>query len=111
MTLTVITAYTQQTNCTGYVTLHLALQPGDTSANTYEVMAMFNGTNPRSCSINASDPYGDQYAVCTTNQHDLRPSTNFNALGSLADDWCENDVKNTKARCPVFTTLKYLSQI
>ena len=84
VTLTVNnTAYTLQTNSTGYVTLHLALQPGDTTANTYEVMAMFNRTNPRSFSINASDPYGDQYAVCTTNQYDLRPSTNSSTLSVL----------------------------
>jgi hypothetical protein len=61
------TAYPLTTNGTGYVSLHLALQPGDASAKTYQVMAMFNGTNPRSTSINASDPYGDQYAVCITN--------------------------------------------
>jgi hypothetical protein len=46
-------------------------------------MATFNGTNPRSVSINASDPYGDQYAVCTTNQYDLRPSTNSSTLAVL----------------------------
>jgi hypothetical protein len=84
VTLTVNgTAYPLQTNSTGCVTLHLALQPGDTSANTYEVMATFNGTNPRSFSINASDPYGDQYAVCTTNQYDLRASTNSSTLEVL----------------------------
>jgi hypothetical protein len=84
VTLTVNgTAYPLQTNGTGYVTLHLALQPGDTSANTYQVMATFNGTNPRSASINASDPYGNQYAVCTTNQYDLLPSTNSSTLSVL----------------------------
>jgi hypothetical protein len=55
VTLTVNgTAYTQQTNSTGCVTLHLALQPGDTSANTYQVVASFNGTNPRSANETAS---------------------------------------------------------
>jgi hypothetical protein len=84
VTLTVNgTAYTQQTNNTGYVTLHLALQPGDTSANTYQVMATFNGTNPKSANTTASDPYGDQYAVCTTTQYDLRPSTNSSTLSVL----------------------------
>jgi hypothetical protein len=73
----------QQTEDTGFVTLHLALQPGDTTANTYDVMATFNGTNPRSASINASDPYGDQYAVCTTNQYGLLPSTNSSTLSVL----------------------------
>jgi hypothetical protein len=77
------TAYTLQTNSTGYVTLHLALQPGDTSANMYEVMATFKGTNPRSANLTALDPYGDQYAVCTTNQYDLRPSTNSSTLAVL----------------------------
>jgi hypothetical protein len=75
--------YVNQTNSTGYVTLHQTLQPGDTSANIYEVIAMFNGTNPRSFSLNASDPYGNQYAVCTTNQYDLRPSTNSSTLQVL----------------------------
>jgi hypothetical protein len=52
VTLTVNgTAYTQQTNNTGYVTLHLALQPGDTLANTYQVIATFNGTNPKIANI------------------------------------------------------------
>jgi hypothetical protein len=87
------TAHRLQTNGTGYATLHLTLQPGDTSANTYQVMASFNGTNPRSASLNgtnplsvslnASDPYGDQYVVCTTNQYDLRPSTNSSTLTVL----------------------------
>jgi hypothetical protein len=85
VTLTVNgTAYAlPPTNGRGYVTLHLALQPGDTSANMYEVMATFNGTNPRSFSINGTDPYGDQYAMCTTNQYDLRPSTNSSTLAVL----------------------------
>jgi hypothetical protein len=85
VTLTVNgTAYVlPPTNGTGYVALHLALQPGDTGANTYEVVATFNGTNPRSLSINASDPYSDQYVVCTTNQYDLRPSTNSSMLSAL----------------------------
>lgn len=39
------TAYTQQTNQSGHVSLHLALQPGDTSANMHQVMARFNGTS------------------------------------------------------------------
>jgi hypothetical protein len=84
------TAYPLQTNQSltdpdqsGYATLYLPLQPGDTSANTYQVMATFNGTNPRSLSINASDLYGDQYAVCTTNQYDLLPSTNSSTLEVL----------------------------
>jgi hypothetical protein len=60
VTLTVNgTAYPLMTNGTGYVSLHLALQPGDTSANMYQVLAIFNGTNPLSASLNASDPYGD----------------------------------------------------
>jgi hypothetical protein len=46
-------------------------------------MATFNGTNPRSASLNASDPYGDQYAVCTTNQYGLLPSTNSSTLSVL----------------------------
>jgi hypothetical protein len=84
VTLTVNdTAYVEQINGTGYVTLHLALQPGDTSANMYQVMATFNGTNPRSANITASDAYGDQYAVCTTNQYDLLPSTNSSTLSVL----------------------------
>jgi hypothetical protein len=84
VTLTVNgTAHPLQTNSTGYATLRLTLQPGDTSANTYQVMASFNGTNPRSASLNASDPYGDQYAVCTSNQYDLRPSTNCSTLAVL----------------------------
>ncbi len=77
------TAYTEQTNQSGYVTLHPALQPGDTSANMYQVLATFNGTNPRTASLNASDPYGDQYVVCTTNQYDLRSSTNSSTLAVL----------------------------
>jgi hypothetical protein len=43
----------------------------------------FNGTNPRSVNTTASDPYGDQYAVCTTTQYDLRPSTNSSTLSVL----------------------------
>jgi hypothetical protein len=68
VTLTVNgTAYVlPPTNQSDYVSLHLALQPGDTSANMYQVMAMFNGTNPRLASFNASDAFGNQYAVCTT---------------------------------------------
>jgi hypothetical protein len=77
------TAYTLQTNGTGYVTLHLALQPGDTSANTYQIVATFNGTNLKTAILNASDPYGDQYAVCITNQYGLRPSTNCSTLAVL----------------------------
>ncbi len=77
------TAYTQQANQSGYVTLYLALQPGDTSANMYQIMTSFNGTNLRSSSLNASDPYGNQYAVCTTTKYDLRPSTNSSTLAVL----------------------------
>jgi hypothetical protein len=77
------TSYQQQTNGTGYVTLHLALQPGDASANTYQVMASFNGTNSRSANLTTEDPYGDQYAVCITNQYDLRPSMNSSTLTVL----------------------------
>jgi len=84
VTLTVNgTDYVNETNSTGYVTLHQALQPGDTSANTYEVMAMFNGTNPRSTTTTALDSYGDEYASCITNQYDLRPSTNSSTLQVL----------------------------
>jgi hypothetical protein len=84
MTLTVKgIAYLLQTNQSGYVSLHLSLQPSDTSVNMYQVLATFNGTNPRSISLNGSDPYGDQYAVCTTNQYDLRPSTNSSTLAVL----------------------------
>jgi hypothetical protein len=43
----------------------------------------FNGTNLKMASINASDPYGDQYAVCTTLQYDLRPATNSSTLSVL----------------------------
>jgi hypothetical protein len=74
------TAYQLQTSSSGYATLYLNLPPGDTSANTYQVQATFKGTNPRSTSLNASDPYGDQYPVCTTNQYDLLPSTNSSTL-------------------------------
>jgi hypothetical protein len=84
------TAYALQTNQSayqdqsGYVTLYLTLQPGDAgAANAYQVMAMFNGTNPRSANLTAEDPYGDQYAVCTTIQYDLRPSTNSSTLAVL----------------------------
>jgi hypothetical protein len=49
----------------------------------YQVMAMFNGTNPSSSSLNGSDPYGNPYAVCTTSQYDLRPSTNSSTLAVL----------------------------
>jgi hypothetical protein len=49
------TAYPLTTNDTGYVSPYLALQPGDTSANMYQVMATFNGTNPGTASLNASE--------------------------------------------------------
>jgi hypothetical protein len=39
--------------------------------------------DPRSANITALDPYGDPYAVCTTNQYDLRPATNSSTLSVL----------------------------
>lgn len=85
VTLTVNgTAYSLQTNITGYVSLHLSLQPGGTgAAGTYQITAMFNGTNPRTASLNSSDPYGHQYAACTTTQCDLGRATNSSTLSAL----------------------------
>jgi hypothetical protein len=37
----------------------------------------------KTASINASDPHDDEYAVCTTTQYDLCPSTNSSTLAVL----------------------------
>lgn len=68
------------------------------NATFYEITASFNGTNPGSASLNATDPYGNKYAVCTTNQYDLRPSMNSSILTVLLIDSDAMTASKTSAR-------------
>lgn len=76
------TVYSALTGWGGYFKLEkpLNLQPLNDKATAYTVMAIFNGSNPRSATKNATAPDGQTYPVCTTIQYDYKPSTNYVSL-------------------------------
>jgi len=74
------TVYTLTTNSTGYVRQALKLETIGGQATTYQVKATFEGTNPQTRSLEVTDPYGKEYAVCTTIQYGYKPSSNSASL-------------------------------
>ncbi|MFX0203044.1 MAG: hypothetical protein ACFFCW_43630 [Candidatus Hodarchaeota archaeon] len=72
--------YTLTWNGTGYVKQALELETIGGQATTYQVKATFDGTNPQTRSLTITDPYGEEYAVCTTIQYGYKPSSNSASL-------------------------------
>jgi hypothetical protein len=64
------------TNPDGSFSATLDLQPADDKLTAYNVQAVFEGDEPCSATAYALTPNGTEYAVCTTVQYGLKPSTN-----------------------------------
>lgn len=70
------TAYTFTTNETGWIRFQRQLQPVNGTLTIYQIQASFEGIDPKSANLTAKDPFGQEYAVCTTIQYNLRPTVN-----------------------------------
>jgi len=69
-------AYMLTTNDTGYVTQPLNLVAVGGEATTYQIRAVFEGAGFKTRNLTVTDPYGQDYLVCTTLQWDFKASQN-----------------------------------
>jgi len=72
--------YTGTTDTDGYVTQPLNLVAVGGEATTYQVKAVFEGAGFKTRNLTITDPYGQDYAVCTTLQWDFKASQNSVSL-------------------------------
>jgi len=70
------TVYTLTTNSSGYANQSLCLVAVGGQTTTYQIRAVFEGAGFKTINLTVTDPYGRNYAVCTTLQWDFRSSQN-----------------------------------
>jgi hypothetical protein len=68
--------YTGTTDPDGYVTQPLNLVAVGGQTTTYQINALFEGAGFKTRNLTITDPYGNDYLVCTTNQWDFKSSQN-----------------------------------